>query len=71
MNINIFEPLMNKSVFTDLARDVKLTEIDFSNGCMKESVASISQSVNEKSTSSLPELPEPDLSQIHSRSHHD
>lgn len=62
---------MNKSVFTDLARDVKLTEIDFSNGCMKESVASISQSVNEKSTSSLPELPEPDLSQIHSRSHHD
>lgn len=65
-NICIFEPLMAKNVFTELARDIKLSDIDFSNGSIRivdsAKNASVSQSINEKSTSSLSELPEPNLS---------
>jgi len=65
-NICIFEPLMAKNVFTELARDIKLSDIDFNNGSIRivdgAKNASISQSINEKSTSSLSELPEPNLS---------
>lgn len=32
----IYEPLMSKNVFIELARDVRLIDIDFSQGCIKE-----------------------------------
>jgi len=53
----IYEPLMSKEVFQDLIRQVKITDIDFTLGCVKNKAKS--QSNNEISSSSLAGESEP------------
>lgn len=46
---------MSKSVFLDLCQNVRLIDIDFSKGCIKESKQAIN--INDKKSTNPPELP--------------